>query len=724
MRQNRRVVGAALLLAALPPQARAQEAVVPAGTEVVRLDVVVSEEDGRLLGGLKGEDFEVLEDGKPQRLVQFVPVVASNAASRQAAPPPGDGSTGPEAAVIDVPASPGRQVAIVVDDLHIAPGNIEFAKLALRKFVDEVLAPEDFVALVTTRNSSTQPLSRDRAVLTQTINGLRWRQTTVEPLSGSQMTPAQAELILRGDRSALQYAAKSILNEPGSVFDNNGPRAATAGLSGVTPAGIDAQEREAADEAQRQARSILTEALRYSTATLITTESVMRGLAGLPGRKVIVLVSDGFLIGLGTSEERRRDMQYLIDAATRSGTVVYALDARGLVSLSPDAGVAGRNVGADYQSNVAQQSAALFRHTLETLANDTGGFLVQNTNDLAGGLRRMLADNDTYYLMAYEPQNTKRDGRFRKIEVRLKARKDVDIRTRSGYFAPEDRKTAKNAPPARPSNAALSTPTGLAAADALALLQAAAPAARLPIALQADYVQLPPEGASAIVSAHVGLGPVEWQAAGDRQRAQLDLVGGIYDAGGSLVSPPFSKRFPIDVASRDRERAASEGLYFEQRVPLPPGRYEVRVVARAPASNQGAVATQGLEVPDVSNGKLAMSGVFLTAAEGDALRDAHANRRFKPGESLSFQLYVYNAARDESGAADVVLQAQIWSAGKAVAASKPKPAALDVRDGVPVPETNETSLAGLAPGRYELRVVVVDQRAKATAFRRVDFSVE
>jgi hypothetical protein len=99
-------------------------------------------------------------------------------------------------------------------------------------------------------------------------------------------------------------------------------------------------------------------------------------------------------------------------------------------------------------------------------------------------------------------------------------------------------------------------------------------------------------------------------------------------------------------------------------------------------------------------------------------------RRFRRSETLFFQLYVYNPKRDDAGHGDVVLQAQVRSATRLVAATQALPAALASRDGAPLPETNGIPLESLEPGSYELRVVVVDRKAGATVDRRLDFAVE
>ena len=114
----------------------------------------------------------------------------------------------------------------------------------------------------------------------------------------------------------------------------------------------------------RQARGILAEELRFSEITLTQLDDVLRSLAALPGRKLCLLVSDGFLVGMGTSDEQTRHLRAVVDAATRSGAVVYALDAHGLTTTGGDASAAGAAAPAGLRERVERLSAQEFRETL------------------------------------------------------------------------------------------------------------------------------------------------------------------------------------------------------------------------------------------------------------------------------------------------------------------------------------------------------------------------
>ncbi|HEY8148988.1 MAG TPA: VWA domain-containing protein, partial [Vicinamibacteria bacterium] len=522
--------------------------------------------------------------------------------------------------------------------------------------------------------------------------------------------------------------------EPGTLLDANSPQAAVEGgggpgaqsaagaAAGAAGATRDAVEKVAQREVERQAVQLLNEALRYSNATLNTLEDVVRSFARMPGRKLCLVVSDGFLDGAGSRESRAIDLRRVLDAATRSGTVVYALDSRGLVT-GADASTAAAGAAPGVQARVERAAEQIKRDTLTTLAEGTGGFLVRGTNDLLGGLRRMLDDNEAYYLLAYEPINTKRDGRFRKIEVRLPRRPDLKVRTRSGYYAPDASKPVTPTRAAAPAAPATSLP--VAPAEARAVLSAPIDAGGIPVALRADYVDLPPAGSQVLVRAQVDLSKMRWQEAEGRHRADVELLGGVFDSTGQPVGMPFGRRAELALDPKEYERALTAGLQYQQRLALPPGKYEVRLVARERGLVQQGGASQSVEVPDLKEKKLAMSGIFLsTAPAGGAATTETVAHRFKRGDSLSFQFYVYNPALDADGRSDVVLQAQVWSGGKATAASPVQPVRLQQKDGVPVPETNVMGLEGLPAGAYELRVVVQDRKGSATTFRRVPFTID
>jgi len=730
-------ITAGLVLAVAAGPATPQQVVPGARAEVVQLDAVVTDARGALVRDLTQDDFQILEDGKPHRVSQFFVVTRSRPAPA-ATPGPSDPGVVVEAPSVVTPpagdgaAAPGRQVVILVDDLHIGLQSMVEAKRSLRRFLDEVVSPDDAIAVVTTSGAGPiQQLTRDRAVLGQSLERLLTREPSSATAHSARLTPEQAALVLRGDRAALQFAIETVVTEPGTLLDTNSPQvavdtagaqtgqAAAAGAAGTTR---DAVEKAAQREVERQAVQLLNETLRYSLATLNTLEDIVRSLARMPGRKLCLVVSDGFLDGSGSRESRSLDLRTVLDAATRSGTVIYALDSRGLLTGS-DASTATVGASPGVQARADRAAEQIRRDALTTIANGTGGFFVRGTNDPMAGLRRMLDDNEAYYLLAYEPTNTKRDGRFRKIEVRLPGRPDLKVRTRSGYYAPDASKPAaptRAAAPAAPAPS-LSVPT----AEARAVLSAPIDAGGIPVALRADYVDLPPAGSQVLVRAQVDLSKMRWEEAEGRHRADVELLGGVFDSAGQPVGAPFGRRAELALDPKEYERALTAGLQYQQRLALPPGRYEVRLVARERGLVQQGGAAQSVDVPDLKEKKLAMSGLFLSAAPaGGAATVETVAHRFKRGDSLSFQFYVYNPALDADGHSDVVLQAQVWSGGKATAASPVQPVRLQQKDGVLVPETNVMGLEGLPAGAYELRVVVQDRKGSATTFRRVPFTID
>jgi hypothetical protein len=319
--------------------------------------------------------------------------------------------------------------------------------------------------------------------------------------------------------------------------------------------------------------------------------------------------------------------------------------------------------------------------------------------------------------------------------VKIAQRADLRVRTRKGYFAPDDRKVAaaRNVTPGAlvlPPPVAL--PHVLDAEEARALLSTAIPQhGGIPVGLAADYLELPKDGVRAIVRTHVDVSHLEWQKADGRYRAAMDLAGGLYDADGRAIGEPFAKHADLDLSSSDFGKINEEGLQYRVAMPLAAGRYQVRVVVHESKFDQTGGAARWIEVPDLSSKNLALSSLFLSAPSDKSsddpegsLRDMQALRRFDRNGNLYFQTYIYNPRMDDKGARDVILQAQIWSGNELMAASQPAPPRFLERNGVPAPETSGMSLEGLKPGGYELKVVVVDRMAGVEASQKIDFTIE
>ena len=661
--------------------------------ELVQLDVVVTGRDGQCVDGLTAADFEIIEDGKRQPVSHFAEEArpgfrAGVAAPSAPAPSPDTGAAAPP------PAARGRHFVLAVDDLHTAAGNLAAAKAAMSRFVDEQVSPEDFVALVTTSGSVGvyQDFTRDPRALHRAIDRVTSRYVPVEPGGAPYLSEYQAELIDRGDVEALRVAIQEVLQTEDYLGD------------------VGAREK-----AYTQARRMVFEIMDRSGRALAQIEGVVRGLAPVPGRKVVVLVSDGFLVGLGASESRAFDVRRITDAATKAGVVLYALDSRGLVADVPGGSASFQGPGVlnapGGRASLQARGNEAQKQSLNALAEDTGGFLVQNSNDLAAGFGRILRDNEVYYLLAYEPANTARDGKFRKIEVRVPGRRDLKVRTRAGYFAPDDRKA----------QAAEESPEARREREIGQALGALFPLDGVPVRMSADFIDLPPAGSQAVVRARLDVSGVPFVPTGERYEADLEIAVAVYDETGDLVGSVAGDRGQLSLTEESYRRALADGLTVQRTVPLPPGRYQVRLAAREASRSLLGSAHAWVEIPDVASRPLTLSSVFLLGDAGEGateLEDEQVDRRFGRGQGLHYVVHVYEPP---TGQADVVLQAQVWRAKELVGVT---PEHLLPRGPEGRKWSERLSLASLAPGAYELVVIATDRATKRRTERRVAFRVE
>jgi VWFA-related protein len=684
-----------LLAAAAAPQAeprRTAETFPAVRAELVQIDVVVTDGDGRCVPGIAPGDFEIREDGKPQKLSHFAEEARAGLRAEKGAPPPAAPTPAPPPSAAR-PAPRGRLVVLTVDDLHTAPGNMAEARRAMTRFVDEQVSDDDLVALATTSGTAGvfQDFTRDKDALRRAIARVESRYQPVEPGGTPYLSEHQAELIDRSDVEALRLAVQEILQTEDYLGE------------------VGAREK-----AYAQARRMVFEIMARSGRTLQALQSVISGLAPLPGRKVVVLLSDGFLVGLGAAENRAFDVRRIVDAATRSGVVLYALDTRGLVADVPGGSASfpgpavltapGARQSIQTRGNEAQ------RQGLNALAEDTGGFLVRNTNDLSQGLGRVLRDNEAYYLLAYEPTNAARDGKYRKIEVRLRDRPGLRVRTRSGYFAPDDRRAATRA----------ESPEALREREIGQALGSLFPLEGVPMTMSADFIDLPPAGPQAVIRTHLDVSGVPFVPAGDRYAADLEIAGAVYDEGGRLVGEVTGERAQLSLTEETYRKATTDGLTVQKTLALPPGRYQVRMAAREGTRSLLGSASQWIEIPEVVPGRVTLSSVFLLADAGVGgadLTDVQVERRFRRGQGLHYVVHAYGLP--PSGG--VTLQAQVWQGSRLVGVTARHDLA---------PAAGETTakwseriaLDAFATGDYELRVQATAGSAKAQ--RQVSFRVE
>ncbi len=436
-----------LLTSGLAPAALAGQAppAFPAQTELVTVDVVALGPDGKPVSGLTRDDFVVKEDGRPQTISAFEEVEAVVPALQS---PPTVASAPSQSRVATNVAGPPtrRTFAIVFDDLHVGDINMEQAKRAVEAFVDQGTRPGDRLVLFTVSDGrywATNRGAQDTAwhEALQTLRSCRpqleqmgCRVTHYEAMRIEDYNDAiVAEMVRR--RLELLCPENRLLADAASMLR----RAAPAGQGG---AGDDRPSTHSMKIAglYTQARTSLSKSLRV-------VREVVRSLGATPGRKSLVLVTEGF--PADPSLDVFREVR---EQAARANVAISFLDARGLAA-GPEflsaAGTTGLVPPQDVGPTIALWK--LEDAGSKALAEETGGLVLQ-TNDLVSGLERVADESRVTYLLGYEPTNEKRDGRYRKLKVEVR-RPGLQVRARTGYFAAKG--SEKPAPKPRPVDRAL-----------------------------------------------------------------------------------------------------------------------------------------------------------------------------------------------------------------------------------------------------------------------------
>jgi VWFA-related protein len=412
------------------------------------------------------------------------------------------------------------------------------------------------------------------------------------------------------------------------------------------------------DEVSALQRSVST------AGSLAALSLVVQGAQDLPGRKTVIFASEGFRLTIGTDAESmpdvdprtRNSVDHVIDQATRSGVVIYAIDGQGLqtgrLRASDDIHWVDTRGNPDAMGEVVRRLAAErvrgvrdSQEGLAYLAEQTGGFAVVNTNDLAKGLGRISADVRDYYVIGYEPDRTTfvakdKPPQFHTIAVNVK-RAGVRVRTRKQFIGVSDPERPAAPTPAQELVRAAMSPFSSGRAIAVR-------ATNLP-----GYSNM--RGSFVRTVLHLDAHALTFVSdpAGGRT-ATVDLVGLSFNSDGAQVHE-ISTGFDVTLKDEPAGQALEHGLVYTARMPIArPGGYQLRFAIRDRRS--GAIGAAGgfVTIPDVTGGTFALSGLVLSAGNHTAATESldsdlftvgptDALQIFAPGTSLSYSCEIYNA---------------------------------------------------------------------------------
>jgi VWFA-related protein len=641
------------------------------GVEYVEVDARVVDANGEPIRGLTKQDFRLLEDGVQQDVSTFSVVDL-------AAPRIGESSAAatlkPDVATNARPTSVGRTYLIVFDALQVSPFRTLVVRKLLREFILRNVGADDLVGVVS--------LGYDRA-----FENFTHDKTRVQAAIGALMGQAQPSPIVSEVNDLAARAARTTPTHDADVV----PSAPIGG--GVT------------DDARQSLRRLAQIVQRMATAG--------------EGSKSIVLVSEGLSIDPTTATQSLTyfeasslipDIQRVATAVRLGNVPIYPVYPRGLTDGAEDgidAGLGADGVGSALLAEVRRQQDGL-----RVIADDSGGVPIVATNDLNGGLERVVRLSSHYYVLGYNSSNTKADGKFHRISVSV-ARPDVRVLSRKGYSAPRagDVKIA----------AALPGPPG-SSPELRDALNAALPVPYVPLLISAAAFRAT-NGHSVSASVVLESLGIDVAVPDNKSGALLELTTVALEGRGGIRNGEHG-RLQLAPESDALERVRRSGVRWVARLDsLGPGRYQVRGVVSHGPSKQGSV-WYDLDIPDFGKAALAMSDVVLgsTSAAVDRVTvrsdktlaallpfPPTATREFSAADSIAVYAEVYDNGGNHSGDIETSVAIIDDRGGEKARTIETHSASRGI-----VTIGTRVALAPLTPGNYTLAV-----EARQTANRSI-----
>src|ERR1700684_3852737 len=544
------------------PQSSKQNpvSVLRTSSDLVRIDVEVTDKSGKPIKGLRADQFVVTDNGKRQDISSFsyADIESIEAAGAEDAKPivvrvDNDGPNAPSAEASSDQLRDRLLIVLFCDITSMQTDNLIRAHDAAQKFVKQQMTKADVVAVVafSTRIAVLANFTNDRATINKAI-----AQLTAN--SSSDLASPLYAAAENGEYDVQEYTGAAFTPDETefNVFNTDQKLAAVEGLANV--------------------------------------------LGGIPGRKAVVEFTGGIT---QTGEENRTQLRAATDAANRADVSIYSIDSRGCLAAPP---------GGDVTTNAATGTsmftgASVFhqtdqredsRDTLATLSTDTGGKAFFDLGDLSDAFPKIQQENGGYYLIAYNlGAEVKRDGRWRSIHVKVNV-PGAHVRYRDGYYAPRDFQHLEREDRAQQ------------LADAV---NSENPVVELPVAVETGMFRLSDQETYVPIAAKISASALDWAEKHGNRQAEFDFAVQVraVPSGQTVAELHDTTQVKLD-AERFLE-INEKNLLYQGGVLLPPGNYRLKFVARENDSGKIGTFEQNLTVPAAQPGKLTLSSVVLSS---------------------------------------------------------------------------------------------------------------
>ncbi|HEY9140948.1 MAG TPA: VWA domain-containing protein, partial [Bryobacteraceae bacterium] len=452
-----------------------------------------------------------------------------------------------EAAAAPVPAAamPQRFIGYLFDDVHVTAEDLIRVRAAAERHIESELKATDRAAIFTTSGQGTLDFTDDR----------------------DQLREALARLVPRPiARATFQECPDISYYQADQIVNHNDPDATAAAATEIVicrhldPQDYPQDANTAQASARIEARRVLIAGEQETQVSLAVLKDAVRRMSAMPGERILVLVSPGFL----TLSEHQPDEYDAIDRALRANVLVNVLNARGLYTTNIDAShqVLDSRTERTKQA-LLRQSEALQETLLAEIAADTGGTYFHNNNDLDEGFRHISTTPEVYYLLGFQPQNLKLDGGFHELKIMVEPKAGYGIEARRGYYAPTRLEDA----------------AATARREIEDAVYSREEMSDLPVAMHTQFFKGAGDLATVTVLAHVNLAGAKFRKAEGRNLDNITVVAALFDRNGNLATG-LVKHVDLSLHDEFLQKLLAHGLTVRMGLEGKPGSYTVRLVVR------------------------------------------------------------------------------------------------------------------------------------------------